>query len=274
MSAPDPLLARLRAADPATRLSGRDANHPRLAGMLRQRAARRRRRVAASGGLLALAATLALALAPSDRPDGSSLLVRAVQASELPRGSIVVIDNITTFDGRSERQTSWVLTAPNGRRLVQRTRQTAADPGGVPVGYEEVSTHLSHHPHLSVYNPLTGEVSVSKGVEVSPRSAFVFSAHKMLLNAQAQGARATRVRIVIAPGTAPRDVVQVSYVVYRTTRRTLTFDAKTFQPLLFRLGDPHRPPSRSDSIDRIVSERILPDTPHNRRFLRLRGPTR
>jgi hypothetical protein len=65
---------------------------------------------------LALVATLVLALTPSGGPSDRSILVSAVQASELPRGTIIVIDSVAELNGARTSLRDWIRTDLAGAR--------------------------------------------------------------------------------------------------------------------------------------------------------------
>src|SRR6185436_7965091 len=101
--APDPLLERLRALDPAARDGAvRLPTREQVARAHRRRVARRARRLSAAGALTALLAVVGLNLAPSGGPNDRGLLARAAQAATLPARSIVVIESELTLTSRFE----------------------------------------------------------------------------------------------------------------------------------------------------------------------------
>jgi hypothetical protein len=276
----DDLLTRLRAADPAAGLDPRHAID--RAAVTRAR----RRRAAARGGTVAavaLAATLALALAPSGgtrhggAPLAERIVARAVAASDLPERSIVVIDSDVTVPGElHENRTTWVQMSGDGRPLAVRSLITSASGAHVAAGAEDVtSTDADGGSTLQQFDPTTGKVTTTPGGRETP--SVVFEARALLVRAQAGD---KDVRLVgeetIGGRRAYRLIVTgVQEPAIRGDHDELLVDTETYAPLELRKHSEGTAvdgkPYTYDLSERIVSRRTLPDTAANRALLRLHG---
>jgi hypothetical protein len=257
-------------------------------------AARRRRaarRLGAVGALGAAVAALALNLGPGGGPDDRGILARAASAATQPPGSIVVLDTELRTRGRfkpsphaahqqtvvtRQRSRTWIETSRDGR--IVRFRQLITDSDGdeaPPVGLEE--TAPSQRPGLPrTYDPRTRRTTVlRRPATEEPSSSFALRVPKTLADAS----RDPRARLTHRDGR----------LVYRTSLtqhsrlgevrifRVLLLDPETYRPYLSRVVERSREdgkPAYFARTERILARRTLPDTPANRRFLALRGPTR
>jgi hypothetical protein len=279
----DPLLERLRAADPAAR-SGVPAipSREQVVAARRRRSASRSRRLGATGALTALAAALAFALAPGGGPSDHGFLLRAANAAALPANAIVVLDSelIARGDQRfDQRRTFWLLTSRTGRIIRFRTlvRRTTGTDIPAPVGTEE--TGFSDRPgRLRSYDPVTRRVRVTRPVTVEPTTLFASEVPKLLAVARKmRGAHIVRRNGLVA---------YFARAVERSSRRThiaggsvrstheVLLNPETYAPYFDRTTEVYGNGAVHDVAERMISRRTLPDTPANRRFLRLRGPTR
>ena len=142
---PDPLLERLRAADPAAGLdaSARPARE-RVIAARRRRGARRLRRLTASCMVASFAFALAFAATPGGDHGAGGVLLRASEASSLPSSSIVIIDAsltlVTSTTHVVQRSTTWMETTSSGKLKATRWLVTETDsPDSAPVGTEQTS---------------------------------------------------------------------------------------------------------------------------------------
>jgi len=285
----DPLLERLRAADPtAGEIVPAGVDHDRVDASRRARTARHRRRMSGSGALFGLLVTLALAFVPaSDRPSNSSIFVAAVQAAKLPSNSIVAIDTTVTLlskkSGYKVRRLSWLRTSARGKVLEWRSLVlSASDPAmlrdtsfghtrsGIPVTY--------------TYNPRTGRQSRSLNTRPYVNSLFSQIMHSSLEAVLRSYAEVARSNDLDVTATGPMTIEgRRAYTIdltgsapSRGERRELSIDAKSFKPFLMRRSIRGKDEHGNKYVyrERILSQQVLADTPHNRRFLRVRGPLR
>jgi hypothetical protein len=273
----DPLIARVHAADPLARRTLRtDLDRPRVHAAGRRHARRRLRRFAASGGALAVAATAAVALAPTSSPDGASILVRAVQASEPPPNSILAVVSEQTVDSRTLRVYTWVRTSARGRLLDTRVlRENASHGFDVAKAEDRVGyTNADGVKILRVYWPRTKQTLTTRNHadDIVQLGVFLHDAHAVLARARKLG---ERVDVGARVARAGRDVypVRMGPAIgpdnVHIQGGEMLIDAKTYKPLAFKLSI-----EGTTASERVLSERVLPDTPQNRRFLKLRGPIR
>jgi hypothetical protein len=275
---PDPLLERLRAADPAAGLdaSARPARERVLAAR-RRRGARRLRRLAASGTVASLALALAFAAAPGGDRGTGGVLVRAVEASSLPPSSIVVIDSSLRLASSTthvvQRSTTWMQTTPSGKLKATRWLVTGTDsPDFAPVDTEATSPG-AHPGLLRSYDPRTERISVLKvGAVFPPAATFVVRVKRLLSAAQRDP---SRVRLSRRRGAIRVESISVKPT--GTSTREVWLDPQTYIPFRERRSererDLHGRPVFLQTDLRVISRRTLPDTPENRRLLALRGPT-
>lgn len=283
----DELMTRLRAADPAAPLD--PAAVPDRAALARARRGRahgRTLRVGVGGSALALAGTLLLAIGPSGGgggglmavvPSASQVLAKASDAAELPAGSIVVLRSIAERRGgfRQER-TTWVRTAPDGRRLEARFLVTRAEGENVAAGVEEVSTREGGRPVLLAYDPRTRAVTRTLDAWAVP--SVVLSAQQLLRRAQ-RGDRDVTMRATTFEGRKAwaLTITGVEEPALRGDRDELIVDGETYQPLLLTKHseglDVYDRPFTYDFSERIVSITTLRDTAESREQLRMHGPT-
>ena len=282
----DPLLARLRAADPAALLS--DPAIPareQVAAARRRRGARRARRLSGAGALATCAAVLGLALAPGGGPGGSDrgVLLRAAEAT-LPAKSILRIETVTRYAGRgataTQRRIAWVLAGAGGRPLRVRTLYLGGSGPGVPAAGSELVSPGSADGAFRVesYDPATDTARVDVVPARGPLELGVLQVASLLrVAAHARGGQGTVRRTQGAVVYAAEQVDRPRGAKYANSARLQVWlDPKT--STWTRLRQEHRvlaPGETSRFYDeRVISRRTLPDTPANRRFLRLRGPTR
>ncbi len=273
---PDPLLARVRAADPlGERALRTDLDRPRADAARRRHASRRLRRLGASGCMLALAATLAFALAPSSGPDGSTILVRAVQASEPPPNSILAVVADESLNGQTVRFHTWVRTSATGRLLDTRLFRTSTSRRFRAMDGEDRVDHLNAQGVriLQAYDPRTKRILTGRNhVDVLALfGQYRIDAHQLLARAHKLGqhvdvgarvARAGRAVYPVRLGSA----IGPGHV--RIAGGRMLIDAATYKPVEFSTTV-----QGTTYTERVVSEHVLPDTPQNRRFLRMHGPT-
>jgi hypothetical protein len=267
----DPLLERLRAADPAQTLRGPATDRPRIAAALRRRTARRRLRAGSAVAVLALVATLATIVAPSGTPSYSSIVARAAQAATPPPGAILAVDAVIEIDGMRVRQRSWQRATAAGKPLTLRVVRIRSTDPREPTGSEYVSgVDASGMPFTRRYDPSNGEALV--------RNVGTSEGYLSVDRLYAVGRRASRhalVRTTIDGHSAYRLLTtRIRGRAGSRWRSEVFVDAKTFRLLAWR--EEARTPG-SHALFRasvhVLSERKLPDTPQNRRLLRLRGPT-
>jgi hypothetical protein len=279
----DPLLERLRAADPGrARPRTPGSGRARVVVAYRRRRARRARGLGVACTVVAVAAVLALDLGPTGTSD-SSILPRAVEAATLPAHSIVVVDSELTFDRRVatgssehyvERMTTWLLTTRDGH--LARFRQLITDArGAAPAapGTEEVAP--SDHAGTSRrYDPRAGRsTTLGRSVRGVPTTAFALRVRRLLQAARSKpGLELVRRGAFVALDWNDR----VSR--FETTADEIRFDPRTYAPVSHRFSRRFRDEAgridRATVLERILSRHTLPDTPANRRLLLLRGPTR
>jgi hypothetical protein len=280
---PDPLLDRLRAADPgaaidATAIPARE----RVTAARRRRTMHRRRRAGAIGGLATALAVVALTLAPGGSPSDSAILVRAVQASELPHSAILAIDSrVTERDdggGFTQHHLTWLRTSRSGKILAARVLTPSASDPRMLADTTSGPTHTGAS-ITAVYDARTGRVSSMRGT-MTPSSVFVLEVHRLLTRARAAGPRVRIARHPARAGHPGYDALArtTRIAAHVVQRHEIRLDPRTYAPTTFvddEHGlDSHGKPFTYHLVEQIVRERTLPDTPRNRRLLELRGPTR
>ncbi|WP_026910144.1 hypothetical protein [Patulibacter minatonensis] len=292
----DPLLTRLRAADPAaTTTPAADRPAVRRALAHRSRAATRRRWAMAPAPVLGAVLAGALVLVPSGTPALAQIVDRAAAASAPSPGTIVMVrssvESRSTTAGRDDapfalEERGWVRFARDGRPLDVRSvrlRSSDQDDGGAAPGFEETTTYprsADGTPTSQAYDPRTGRTTTQDGTAAVPR--LVFRAHELLERAR-RGTAGVRLdgertvdgrrvfRLVIedrgdggpVPGIAGRTELDV--------------DASTYAPVAYRdvtegRTQPGDVPFRTEVTQRVIEHDELPDTPATRRLLELRGP--
>jgi hypothetical protein len=296
---PDPLIARVAAADPvAGRNVGEDLDRERAERARRRRAARRRRRIGGAVAMLALGATLAAALLPSGGLDSSAILGRAVKAAELPPSSILVVVEDVHYGGLSGRVLgsahtyrvlherpysvrtyAWVRTSAIGRVLAWRELDVSKDlrrSRDVVVHRTAARRWIS-----STYDTRSKRVLTARGA-TPPRSLVGLPAWRdARVVIEGVRARGGHVQMTGSTTVAGRNALHFTIAYPHRTPGfrpdELDIDATTYTPLRVKSpGYDARPRGlkAGDSLTQVVSWRVLPDIPGDRRFLRLRGPTR
>lgn len=301
----DPLITRLRAADPDPDPGlGRGADdpqpdRPRLERALQRRSGRRRRGFAITAPALGACAAAAFALAPAGSPGLAQVLDRATAATAPPPNAIVVIRS--RIEGRfwsqengrtglSRDETGVVRLNGEGKPLDVRTLQTrrwSSEDGNGRPGAEDV-THYAVAGEVAGaesqrYDPATGKTVTERNSASVPRLAF--DAHRLLAAARS-GRTDARLegeatigghrtyRLVIANLDGESAVPGIE------DRTELYVDTTTYEAVEYRTSSKGRaqiagrqgPAFTSETTQRVLSWQQLPDTPANRRLLQLRGP--
>lgn len=299
----DPLIARLRAADPDPQPRPGSGDSPParlpLERRLRQRSGRRRRGFAIAAPALGACAVAVFALAPAGSPALAQIVDRAAAATAPPPNTIVLIRS--RIDGRfwseekgrtglSLDETGVVRLDAEGEPLDLRTLQTrtwnSEDGDGRP-GVEDV-THYAvagkvGGAETQSYDPATGKTTTEKSVAAVPR--LVFDAHRLLAAARSGHADVRldgevtigdhrTYRLVIAnldgepqvPGIEDRTELYVDTTTYEAVEYRTS--SKGHAQISGRQGQAFT----SELTQRVLSWQQLPDTPANRRLLELRGP--
>ncbi|WP_205696554.1 hypothetical protein [Conexibacter sp. SYSU D00693] len=283
----DPILDRVRAADPAHATPPGGRAH---AGRQAVVAARRRRSVAragagGAGSLLAVGALAAvLSLSPAGEQGLDALVVRAAEASAPPPSSVVrVVSEVDVRwtgsqgpGGLSQRKVVWVRVGPDGRARDVRELVTRADGEGVePV--DETTTYGPDGPVHRSFDPSTGRTRTERGMRQVP--SLVFRAHELLrLARDGRGEVRDAGTTVVDGRTVQRlTVTGIQERPVPGDREELLVDALTGDPVgrtSHSAGrDVHGDPFTWDLTERVVSHDVLPDDPTTARQLTLRGPT-
>jgi hypothetical protein len=287
MHGDDPLLERLRAADPAARDGGRSLPaRERVDAARRRRSARRARRLGGVGALATLAAVVAATLAPGgeSRLGRNGILLRAAEASALPRHAIVVIDSEFRLEGSggyTARYTTWLRTSPGGRIAGYRqlvTGTSGRTPPPVGLDFTGPGDGNGKRQYDRVYNPKMGRTQSFATRSSFPSTAFAVEVHRLLVAAR----RNPRARIERHPGYVAYESRALLHRGVRFPgglhlRREVRLDPKTYTPYFERSTErwrDHGKPGFTGSDERVIRRRTLPDTATNRRLLVLRGPTR
>jgi hypothetical protein len=249
----DPLLARVRAADPAR--AGYRVPRPERVEAARRHRTRARLRLATAAGVGALALAAAVASVPGHSP----VLVTAVRAAELPPRSIVVIESEVTARGGktfTKRQTTWMLTSRTGGVAAWHLLVTkASDPA---LETEEAGgTGL-----LRQRDPKTGAVTTRRNVTGTPSTAFALTVRRRLEQARASGAHVRHADGYLAvDSTSSTGSLVQAYEV--------RLDPSSFAAIAYVSSD--RGPGLTQQVqERVLRRTTLPDTPANRRLLELR----
>jgi hypothetical protein len=256
----DPLLARVRAADPARAAHLVPRPEHVRAARRRRAVARGRRVMTAAAGALALALT-AIALAPGR----SDLLVEAVRASELPPRSIVVIDSVVTLSSGatvSKHQTTWMRTSRTGAVLAWRQLVThASDPS---FDTEEAGGRTAGGVRfVRSRDTGTGAVSTRRNVAGTPSTVFALEVRRRLEQARASGARVLRAARYEAVVSTARIAPALTETV------ELRLDPSSHAAIGYVRTD--RGPAGIQRVEeQVVARTTLPDTAANRRLLELR----
>lgn len=290
----DPLLHRLRAADPAAGLDDALPDRPAVRAAIGHRTRARRFRVAVPAPVLA-AGVAAVVLIPSGTPAVAEIVDRAAAATEAPPDAIVAIRSRiegrfwSAEDGHSgltEDETAWVRSAPDGRPRAIRTISrltTTEDPA--PREQESTTTYASpgeiDGAVSRTYDPESGRTTTERGTAQLPR--LVFDAHRLLEAARRSGTGARldgeatvggrrTYRLVVAerpggartPGIADRTELHVDRDTYEAVELRITTRGRTV---------PAGVPFTHELVQRVVDVDELADTAQNRAVLELRGPT-
>jgi hypothetical protein len=221
------------------------------------------------------------------------VLVRAVQASELPPGSIVVLEHVATITGHGGietsifrhpawfRVTTWIRTDHAGHLLALRELETASSDSGA-VGSESVMHPTHDGDKLAIFGTMRHQTFHATTASRSTIYDYVKSAHRLLVTARAAAAAGrpthlTRTSVAGRPAFRLRSVTRASSG-NGSLVQTLDVDAASYRPLVLRkvdrYVDAHGQQRFTQLTTPFLSERTLPDTPRNRRLLRFGGPTR
>jgi hypothetical protein len=282
----DPLLERVRAADPTVGdVVPAGIDLARISALRRAEAARRRRRgVLGTVTLAVLLATVALVLPLGGRgPSDDSILLDAAQASELPPNSIVVVERLLTsrssVGGFRARHISWLRTSASGRVLTWRDRTVSATDAAMRLADASSGRTRDGAPYMTTYDWRTRHATRIVNAQLVAPDLLATQMRRYVTAARSSGRHTT------IDGPATIDGRRV-YRIHITTRsaprereaRELVIDARTFKPLAMHYDSYKRAldnkPAFLHVTERILSERTLPDTPRNRRFLRAGGPVR
>lgn len=291
----DELMDRIRAADPAARLDAAPPPEREAVTAARRRRSRRSvARVGVGGGVVALCATIALALAPTGanlggRPGGhqplpgvAHVVAEAAQASEQPPGTILRFTSEARWNGDSRSvRTTWVRRGEDGRLLASRTLVREVEGEKLLAGLDDVSFVENGRQVTRVYAPGRG-VKTWWGARTVP--SIVSRAHELLR----RGKAGDRDILLVGEETVGGrrgyllDITE-SYAEEEGgeplpgDRVDMVVDAETYRPLLMRVHSEGRDmrgkPYTYDFSERILTWITLPDTLENRRQLELHGPT-
>lgn len=299
----DPLIARLRAADPDPEpRHGTDAHPPvrlPLERRLRQRSGRRRRGFAIAAPALGACAVAVFALAPAGSPALAQIVDRAAAATAPPTNAIVVIRSRIEGafwsaekgrTGLSQDETGVVRLNADGAPLDLRTLQTrtwnSEDGEGRP-GAEDV-THYAVAGQVAGaesqrYDPETGRTTTEKDSASVPR--LVFDAHRLLAAARSGRAdvrldgeatigdrRTYRLVIANLDGEPPVPGIEDRTELYVDTTTYEAVEYRTSSKGHAQIGGRQGGAFTNETTQRVLSWKQLPDTPANRRLLQLRGP--
>jgi hypothetical protein len=274
----DPLMERMRRADPTREILMRaDVDRGRTRSARRRRAARRGAALGSAAGFAALLATLTFALGPVGEHGRGSLILEAGKAAELPPSSIVVVDSVATFrypqSSFSFRHVTVFRISATGRLLATRDFvRSASDPSLL----RDLSfSYVRGRPVTTIYDPRTGRVQRANETFTSP-SFFAIRVEQLLASARAGRTRA-RVSGPTTVGGRSAFRIRLSPPSRGTLRprQELLIDAKTHRASVLSedvTGTLRGKPYFSHSSQRVLSQRTLPDTPHNRRILNVRVP--
>ncbi len=273
----DPLMERMRRADPTAGLGLRaDVDRDRTRTARRRRAARRGAAAGGAASFVALLATLAFALGPAGER-GSSLIVEAGKAAELPPSSIVVVDSVSAYASPGQtfrlRQTSVLRISATGHVLA--TRDLVRTAAGPQADSDEGFRYVSGRPVMTVYDSQSGRLQHHRE-RIIPTNLFAIRVERLLASARA---RHTPARVA---GTTTVDGRRVDRIELSPPSPTglqlheqLLVDAATHKPVVMRedaTGTLRGKPYFQRYTERVLSQHTLPDTPRNRRLLEVHTP--
>lgn len=289
----DPLIASLRAADPAASLPDVPPDRAAVRRALRRRRGPRWQVPALAVPALAAVAAGAFVLAPSGGPGLAQIVERAAAATAPPSHTIIAVRSRiegrfwNAEDGRTSlatETTGWVRVAADGKPTDVRSLQTSSRNDPDSVGAESTTSYARPGAVAGAvsrnYDPKTGRTTQEQDSAEVPR--MVFDAHRLLERAR-RGTTTVRLdgeatvdghrtyRLVIED---PDPEIAAAGIVDRTE---LYVDTTTFAAVQYRTTSEGRTspggvPFRSELSERVLDWRALPDTPANRKLLQLRGP--
>lgn len=308
----DPLLDRLRAADPAAGLDDPRPDRPAVRAALGHRTRAHRLRVALPAPVLAAGVT-AVVLIPSGAPaaaDVVEIVDRAAEATAQPPNAIVTVrsriegrfwDEKEGHGGLSEDETAWVRSATDGKprdiRTISRlvTLDGPRDDGpsasaprltvtGDPKEEESTTTYATPGEVRGAvskrYEVATGRTTVERDSAQVPR--LVFDAHRLLENAKRDGDSARLDGEATIGGRRTyrlvvRERIGPDPVPGIEERTELYVDKETYEAVELRTTSKGRTAPAGvrftyELVQRVVGVDEVPDTAENRKVLELRGP--
>lgn len=259
---PDPLLERVRAANPANpaEFAGR-ANFDALA--LKPRRHRRRRFLAIPA--IAGAALAAVVLLPASAPQAKEVLKRAVNAMALDNGGILYAETSVSASNGADYGTRRVWVHGDDVRFLQ-----VSGTGDAEVGSQEIT----HDGSFTRYAPDGKVLMHEEGMRMVPGDIFRSAA---LLDAARAGRQVDMQEAMLdgRPAYALHWEEPSGPPHHPKIELTLWVDRETYVPLRFAdhsYGrDANNQPFDYTTVENVNQFRRLPDTPENRRLLELNG---
>jgi len=259
---PDPLLDRIRAANPAsaTEFEGL-ANFEAL-----RLPPRRRKRLFAAVPAIAAAALAAVVLLPASAPQAKEVVRRAVNAMALDQGGILYAETTVSASNGSDYGTRRVWVRGDDVRFLQ-----VSGTGDAGAGTQEIT----HGGTLTRYAPDGHVVMRQTGMRMVPGDIFRSAA---LLDAARAGRQVDMKEAMLdgRPAYALRWEEPSGPPRHPKVELTLWVDRETYLPLRFAdhsYGrDVNNQPFDYTTVENVNTFQRLRDTPENRKLLELSVP--
>jgi hypothetical protein len=257
---PDPLLDRVRAANPAD-----PAEFAGLANFdaLPLKPRRNRRRLLAAIPVAVATALTAVVLLPASAPQAKEVLKRAVNAMALDDGGILYAETSVAASNGADYGTRRVWVHGGDVRFLQVSGSSAG------------SQEITHDGTFTRYAPDGRVVMQEKGMRMVPGDIFRSAA---LLDAARAGRQVTLEESMLdgRPAYALHWEEPSPVPIHAKAEMTLWVDRETYVPLRFAdhsYGrDVNDKPFDYTTVEDVHAFERLPDTPENRKLLELSEP--
>jgi hypothetical protein len=258
---PDPLLDRVRAANPA---SPAEFDGAMNFDALRLEPRRRRRGLLATIPAIAAAALAAVVLLPASAPQAKEVVRRAVDAMALDQGGVLYAETTVTASNGADYGTRRVWVRGDDVRFLQVTGT-----GDSGAGTQEIT----HDGTITRYAP-DGRKTLSMPGKMVPGEIFRSAA---LVDAAKAGRQVDMDEAMLdgRPAYALHWEEPSGPPHHPKIELTLWVDRETYQPLRFAdhsYGrDVENKPFDYTTVENVNAFEHLPDTPENRALLELNG---
>jgi len=259
---PDPLLDRVRAANPASAAEFEGLGDFEALPLK----PRRRKRLLAAVPAMAAAALAAVVLLPASAPQAKEVLKRAVNAMQIDQGGILYAETTVHASNGSDYGTRRVWVRGDDVRFLQ-----VSGTGDTGAGMQEVT----HDGTLTRYAPDGRVLMQEKGMRMVPGDIFRSAA---LLDAARAGRQVGMEEAMLddRPAYALHWEEPTSLPHRAKAEMTLWVDRETYLPLRFASHswgrDVNDKPFDYTTVENVNTFQRLPDTPENRKLVELSVP--